>query len=62
MRESEYIKVSNRVNISAALELLRDVNTSDKDDYGINPSQLSEVLEVLRAAESKLFDLIVVED
>jgi len=56
LKENEYIIITNRVKVSAALTILHDVLTGD--DYGITYEQLSEITINLRSAEEKLFSLI----
>lgn len=56
LKENEYIIITNRVKVSAALTILRDVLSGD--DYGITDKQLSEITTNLRTTEEKLFSLI----
>ena len=60
MKESEYIKATNRVKISAALTLLRDVLTGE--DYGISKDDLAKATAPLCEAEEKLFSMIEIQD
>ena len=53
MTEIQYIKTTNRVKVSMALAILRDVLPGD--DYGITAKELSEITSRLRRAEEKLF-------
>jgi len=53
MREKDYIKATNRVKVSAALTILRDVLAGD--DYGITASELVNITRPLAEAEKKLF-------
>lgn len=54
MKETEYIKASNRVKISAALTILRDVLPGA--EYGISDDDINEIKIKLSAAEITLFD------
>lgn len=60
MTESEYIKVTNRVNISRALEALRDVLPGD--EYGVGETELTEIEKKLRAFERRLLSNFDTED
>ena len=51
MKESDYLKATNRVKVSAALTILRDV----LDGYGVTKEELSEIRLRLYELESKLF-------
>ena len=53
MTEEEYIKATNRVKVSAALTIMRDVLAGD--DYGISESELTDIVAPLYRAETKLF-------
>ena len=53
MREIDYIKATNRVKVSAALSILRDVLPGK--EYGITEKELSEIKKKLAIAEGKLF-------
>lgn len=53
MKENEYIKATNRVKISAALTILRDVLPGA--EYGISTYEITEIKIRVRAAEDKLF-------
>jgi len=53
MKERDYIKATNRVKVSAALTILRDVLAGD--EYGITTNELSQITSKLRRAEEKLF-------
>jgi len=55
IKEKEYLKVTNRVKISMALTILRDVLPGQ--DYGITQQELSEITSRLGDAEEKLFSL-----
>lgn len=59
IKESEYIIATNRVKISMALTILRDVLPDS--EYGITPEELSEVKALLRRHEEKLFSLYETE-
>ena len=53
MTEIEYLRATNRVKVSMALSILRDVLPGK--DYGIKEEDLSEIKKRLRDAEDKLF-------
>ncbi len=53
MTEKEYITAANRVKVSMALNILRDVLPGD--DYGISDRQLAEITDRLSETEQKLF-------
>lgn len=62
MTETEYVIATNRVKISAALTLLRDVlPTCDVDDLGINDKELKDLTIELRKIEKRMFDLTKVD-
>lgn len=60
MKEDEYIKVTNRVNITRAKDALRDVLSGD--NYGISRQELSDIELALRRIEVRLFSLIEVTE
>lgn len=53
MTESEYIRVVNRVKVTVALQLLR--NVIGGDDYGISKDEISEIAGKLYDLEARLF-------
>lgn len=53
MTEIEYLRATNRVKVSMAREILRDVLPGD--DYGITDDELVEIQRLLSQAEDKLF-------
>lgn len=53
MTEIEYIRATNRVKISMALTILRDVLPGD--DYAITDVELIEITKRLSRAQDKLF-------
>ena len=53
MNEIEYIRATNRVKISAALVIVRDV--LDGEDFGVTSDELLQIRKLLAAAERKLF-------
>ena len=56
MTETEYVRVTNRVKISIALEIIRDVLGSiETEDFGITDEDLATVRKILRSAEVRLF-------
>lgn len=62
MNEIDYIKATNRVKVSAALTILRDVLPSKDDTWGITGAALSDITHLLREAEEKLFSLVEIKD
>ena len=62
MTDSEYIKATNRVKISIALTVLRDVLACDSDEYGITPNELVKITRPLRELEEKLFSLVEIKE
>jgi len=57
--ETEYIKITNRVKVSCALWLLRDV--MGVEEYGISEDELREILCALSNAEDRLFGSVEVD-
>ncbi len=55
MTDAEYNKVSNRVNISRALDALRDVLPGE--DYGLSKAELIEITKPLAIIQQRLFEL-----
>jgi len=53
MKESEYISATNRVKVTMALSILRDVVPGA--DYGVTTKELTEVSTKLSIVEQKLF-------
>ncbi len=51
MTESEYLMATNRVKVSMALAILRDV----LPDYGISSHDYGEIMSRLKHAETQLF-------
>ena len=60
MKEAEYIKTTNRVKVSMALTIMRDVLPGE--DWGITPDELSEITRRLCSSEEKLFSLIEITE
>jgi len=58
MTEDEYLKATNRVKISAALNILRDV----LGGYGISNLELLAICKLLAEAETKLFSSYKLEE
>lgn len=56
MNEADYIKATNRVKVSMALTILRDVLPSKNLQYGIEGQELHKVMHILNKIESRLFD------
>ena len=59
MTESEYITVANRVKVSAALTIMRDVLAGD--DWGISDQCLAEIVSGLDKANDALFAAINID-
>lgn len=53
MTEDEYLRATNRVKVSAALTILRDVLPGTK--WGITEEKHMEIISVLSSAEEELF-------
>ena len=53
MTETEYIRATNRVKVSMALTILRDILIGE--DYGITDAELTEITKRLSQAQDKLF-------
>ena len=53
MTEREYIRATNRVKVTNALQIMRDVMPGD--EYGISEVQKSEITRRLADAENRLF-------
>lgn len=53
MTENDYIKATNRVKVSMALQILRDVLPGN--DWGISEYELAEITSRLYEAQEKLF-------
>ncbi len=53
MKETEYIRATNRVKITNALTIFRDVLFGS--DYGIEEKEYYEILKKLMTAQDKLF-------
>ena len=62
MTEAEYIKVTNRVNVSRALSALRDVCPGKDTLCGVTADELVEITKPLAQLEIKLFSLINTEE
>ena len=59
MREKDYIKATNRVKVSMALTIMRDVLAGD--DWGITNDELEGIRSLLSKAEQKLFSSIEIQ-
>ena len=57
MNEQDYILVTNRVRVSAALKLVSECNADDDsgDVTGITKGQRLKVVQILHSAEQKMF-------
>ena len=53
MTETEYIRATNRVKVSLALDIMREV--VEDDDYGITAQEKVEITRRLAKAQDKLF-------
>jgi len=53
MTETEYIRATNRVKVSMALTILRDILVGE--GYGITDAELTEITKRLSRAQDKLF-------
>ena len=62
MKESEYIKATNRVKISMALAILKDVLPCDSGKYGVTANELVKITRPLRELEEKLFSIIDISE
>ena len=60
MKEREYIKATNRVKISMAMAILRDVLLGD--DCGVTGKELREIMQPLSLLETQLFGEIEIEE
>ena len=60
MNEKDYICATNRVKISAALTLVRDVLPGE--EWGISNEEHQKICGILRDAEVKLFASFELED
>lgn len=52
MTETEYLRATNRVKVSAAFKIIQDVLPGD--DLGITEEELKKIEELLGSAEEKL--------
>ena len=59
MKEEDYVKATNRVKVSTALTIMRDVLPGD--DGGISDREHSEIVSVLSKLETKLFKSFLLE-
>jgi hypothetical protein len=60
MTERDYIKATNRVKVSMALMIMRDVLPGEH--YGITESEASSIKRLLCEAEEKLFSLVEIKE
>ena len=61
MNDRDYTLVTNRVNISRALNALGDI-TSTGIEEGLTPEDLKKVRFILGCAEQRLFKMISIEE
>ena len=59
MTEADYLCATNRVKVSAATALIRDVLPGD--DWGISDSEHAAILRLLYEAEERLFASVNIE-
>lgn len=62
MNDRDYTLVTNRVNISRALNALGDITSTGEEEEGISPGDLKKIRFILATAEQRLFEMINVED
>ena len=62
MTEEEYIRATNRVKVSAAFTILRDVLPSKDNEYGITCDELYAITRLIGDAEDKLFSLVEIKE
>ena len=55
MKESEYIRATNRAKVSAALVIMRDVLPDNDLNFGVTCKEQSEIIIRMRNLEEKLF-------
>lgn len=60
MTEAEYCKVANRVSISGALALLREVTPGE--GFGLSKTELIEITKRLAVLQQRLFDDCNIEE
>lgn len=60
MTEKQYIIATNRVKVSLALQILRDVFPGD--EYGITATELSHIRRSLSLIETRLFGATKIEE
>ena len=56
MTEKEYIQLSNRIKLTTALGILRDILPGE--DCGIRIDDINKATAILRKAEEKLFSMV----
>lgn len=64
MKESQYIIATNRVKVSAALTILRDVLGGTPEDvktYGISDDEVKSICKKLIIIEDRLFSMLDIE-
>lgn len=59
MTETEHIKATNRVRVSAALTIMRNILPGE--EYGIDEEKYNEIVKLMRAAEVELYGSYSVE-
>ncbi len=60
MDEQQYINATNRVKVSAALTILRDVLVCG--ECGVDAKEFSAIKSNLREIEEKLFSIVEITD
>lgn len=59
MTEKQYIVATNRVKVSMALMILRDVLPGD--DYGITTNEINQIRKPLTLIEARMFGATEIE-
>ena len=62
MKESEYIRATNRVKVSAALVIMRDVLSHNDLNFGVTCKEQSEIIIRMRNLEEKLFSSFTIAE
>jgi hypothetical protein len=60
MKERDYIRATNRVKVSMALMIMRDVLPGEH--YGIAEAEASDIKKLLCEAEEKLFSVVEIKE
>ena len=62
MNEQQYINATNRVKISMAITILRDVHAIGGADCGIDRAKFIAIEVELRRMEQKLFSIVEIKE